>query len=180
MIFMKDQAKAVLIFFFIVSFFSALGFYFYKKETNIPDPMFTCGTIRAFTMVGAKGIQKCIYSYEVKGQEYRTTGYFNTTLVLGDKFQIVYSVSNPSKSKVVSFKPLFVESEPIKSSRAVIKDKSGIEGNWVAFEYEIGGIVYFRVQDLDPKTNLKELSVGDRFNITYLATNPQRSIISIQ
>jgi hypothetical protein len=176
---MKEETKAGLIIVLIIVLICLIGYLLYQKSEEIDDPAITIARLDSFTFSGAKAIQRGVYIYYINGRGYRLESYFNTTLIPGDRFKLIYSQKDPSKSKLISFDPVFTDDEDVFKTIGTIKDISNLEGHYVAFEFTVEGIKYFRVQEINPQLSLEDIDLSTQFLVYYWRDNPQRSVIEL-
>lgn len=155
-------------------------FVYTMRSNEIKNPQRTVATLTSFTMSGGKGIMYGLYKYTVKGKEIQTEGYYNTTLVPGDKFLIAYEREEPQKAKIIAYEPVFLANETVSFTEGIIKEIGRISGHFVVYEYTVENITYRKVQEAPPEFDLGKLKEGNKFKVIYSNDLPNRSKISFE
>lgn len=156
----------------------AIVYSFSEPSINSAVESFT--EIKEFKSKGGSG-RNSVFEYYVNGKVYNFWGYYNNTLVIGDKFVLVYDSEKPNESKVIVDRPIFLDSEKtIKSTGKITRIKS-YSKKAVYFEYIAGEGLYTRIQCLPDNysTLYPTLLEGKEYKIEYWQDNPQRAIIHL-
>lgn len=148
------------------------------SEPTINKAVETYAVVKEFKSKAGSG-RNAVYEYSVNGEVFSFWGYYNNTLVIGDKFIVMYDCEKPKESKVVLDKPIFLENEKTINSKGKITRVKIYSKKAVYFEYVANGELYTRIQCLpnDFKVQYPALSEEKEYQIVYWADNPQRAII---
>lgn len=148
------------------------------SEPAINDPNETYAVVKEFKSQAGSG-RIAVYEYVVEGKVYDYWGYYNNTLVIGDKFIIRYDNKRPKKSKVLLERPIFLNNEKTITTNGKITRIKKYSKKAVYFEYIANGKLYTRIQCLpnDYKNLYPSLVEGKEYQIDYWVDNPQRAII---
>ncbi|MFC2138796.1 hypothetical protein ACFLTE_11530 [Bacteroidota bacterium] len=122
-----------------------------------------------------------IVKYTIENEYYYTSISGGEGRVIGDKYIIKYEINNPDKCKVLIYQPIFEKNENTNVTTGEVKRISTFLDRIIEFEYNVDGIRYKRWQKLPP--NHKELypglAKGQKYQIQYLNTLPERAIIKL-
>ena len=151
------------------------------SDPDIEDKIETYAVIKEFKSKQGSG-RVSVFEYTVNKKTYDFWGYYNNSLVIGDKFKLEYEKDKPKKSIAILDKPIFLESENTKILKGKIVDIQYFDKKSVDFEYEADGLIFSRTQVLpDDFENLyPDLEIGKYYKVRYLIADPQRSIIYIE
>jgi hypothetical protein len=146
-------------------------------DPKIKDGKYTFAVITKFKLKAGSG-ENSVFTYSVNNKKYSFWGFYNKTLIIGDKFQLLYDKTNPNKSIIFPEKPIFLKDEKIKSYFATVIRIKKYRKKQVHFKYYINNKEYTRIQYLPDSFSIKSDSILNRkYRIIYWSENPQRSII---
>lgn len=159
---------------------ATLGFFFCGKRRNIDDT--NCGSTYGTTS-GTDGYRSTKISYIVDGKEY-VTDMINPpfNVVDGEKYPVKYDISNPSRSEVEFWNPIFLDSETTINltgtiSRGPYWYRPGLYA--IEFSYNAAGQKVTRGQKLPRQFDKKysNLKKGDAFAVRAWSDNLVRSVL---
>jgi hypothetical protein len=157
----------------IVSLINISFFYSFKKPV-IKQPIKTYASIVQFKNVGADAV----YQYIVNDKSYQFWGYSNPSLVLGDRFEMIYDKSNPKKNKLLAHRPIFTKDEQTSIIRGRVTKIVRINKE-MYFQYVVNGFLYTRIQKIERPKKWNDLvfKLGNEYKVEYWVENPRRAII---
>lgn len=150
------------------------------SQNQVKNGLETYAEISDFKSVQGSG-RRSVFTYNVGGINYRTWGYYNYTLIRGDKFAVKYEEGNPKNGTVLLDRPIFLENEQTTETVGVIVRLILFFNRELYFEYAVNGAIYTRIQKIpkDHKSLYPNLSVGQKFKVEYWNENPRRAIINL-
>lgn len=150
------------------------------SEPSINSAIETFAEVKEFKSKGGSG-KNSVFEYSVNGKIFNFWGYYNNTMVIGDKFVLVYDSEKPVESKVIHDKPIFLEKEKTITTVGIVTRIKSYGKKAVYFEYIADGGLYTRIQCLPDNysTLYPTLSEGREYKIVYWQDNPQRAIIHL-
>lgn len=161
----------VLLFFVILSAESC-------KKKSIQDPVYS-----VCTFVGGKRSGRSLYAnyiYSVNGKNFEISyGPYNKEFVIGEKFLVVFSKTNPSVAEVQHASPVFLLEEDTKRTFTTDLIIDAFDST-VKFYYVVNNIKYEKTQMINDTTDLKKMDTINIFEVIYLKDNPQRSIVNLK
>lgn len=148
------------------------------SEPAISDGYSTYAVIKEFKSKPGSG-RNSVFEYNVDGKTYDFWGYYNNTLIIGDKFIIECDDKKPEKSKIYIDKPLFLGNEKTIKTTGKITRVKNYSKKAVYFEYVANGGLYTRIQCLPDnyKKLYSDITEGGEYLVEYWSKNPQRAII---
>lgn len=99
---------------------------------------------------------------------------YSDDVIIGEKYEVKYNISDPSEGYIRFDLPLFTSEEGTQVTTATI-DKI-FDRNVVRFKYDIDGKSYERSQKLSDSVKVNE---GEKYQVTYFLENPVRAIIRV-
>jgi len=161
---------SIIIFALVISF----------SPSQIKNGIETYAEISDFKSVSSSG-RRSVFTYKVDGLNYNLWGYYNNTLVRGDKFIIKYKESKPTNATILLDRPVFLENEQTTETVGEIVRLILFLNRELYFEYAVNGVIYTRIQKVpkDYKSLYPKLSVGQKFRVIYWNENPRRAIIKL-
>jgi hypothetical protein len=150
------------------------SFVYSFKEPAIKQPVITYATIVQFKSLG----KNAVYQYTVNDKTYQFWDYSNESLVLGDRFELIYDKSNPKKNKLLAHRPIFTKEEQSSTTRGRVT-KIVRPSNVLYFQYVVNGFLYTRIQKIERPKKWSDLvfKTGNEYAIEYWVDNPRRAII---
>lgn len=150
------------------------------SEPSINSAVETFAEVKEFKSKGGSG-RNSVFEYSVNDKVFNFWGYYNNTIVIGDKFVLVYDSEKPEESKVILDRPIFLEKEKTITTNGKITRIKSYSKKAVYFEYVAAGGLYTRIQCLPDNysTLYPTLLEGREYKIEYWHDNPQRAIIHL-
>lgn len=167
----SDVLTWIIILFFGLVFIIAI---YKSNEKEIKEPVVIVGVIKdTYSRHNSGSFANVAFS--VNNKNYKGTMNLKEGVIVGEKYKIIYSSSNPKINKVINEAPVFLETEKTNFTTGKIQKIMKLGNRFVYFEYEVAGNKYVRPQNYD-KTKYNPLN-GELFKVEYLISNPQRAII---
>ena len=156
----------------------ALLISFSADQTN--NRIETYAEISEFKSVKSSG-RRSVFTYIVDDQKFNQWGYYNNTLIKGDKFVVKVDLRNPGKANILLDRPIFLDNEETTQTYGVITRLLLRFNREVYFEYTVNGAIYTRIQRVpkDWKKKYSHLTVGQKYKVEYWNENPRRAIIEL-
>lgn len=177
---MKEYLTPTLIILGVVGLIAWAVIYSFS-DPKIKDKGETYAEIKEFKSKAGSG-RVSVFEYIVNDNTHDFWGYYNNSLVIGDKFKLVYEKDKPGKSLILLDNPIFLETEETRLTHGKIVDIQYFNKKSIDFEYEVDGLIYSRTQVLpeDFENLFPDLEIGKNYNVNYLIDNPRRSIIYLE
>ncbi len=161
------------------------------RPPKIIHPEYTVGTLTNLKQ-GQKssGLEAVIiFHVDNKVYEKRIGSSKYKANILGEKYMIVYEEKNPSKNFVLTYQPIFRQSELTKRCTGTItriywfswSNNEYRPNHGIEFEYVINGKKFKKAQSLPKnyKEKYKNIKEGASYDVEYWKKNPKRAIINL-
>lgn len=158
---------------------------------EIVNPKYTVGTITSLKQAQKSAGLDAVVTFVVEGKQYehRIGSSKYEANVVGEKFKVVYEEKEPSKNVVLTYEPVFAESESTNKSKGRVKriyrfswsSDEYSPNHGIEFEYEVNGKKFTKAQSLpkDYKEKYPSLKEGSIYEVEYWNQNPERAIIHL-
>lgn len=158
---------------------------------EIVNPKYTVGTITSLKQAQKSAGLDAVVTFVIDGKKYenRIGSVKYKANVIGEKYKVVYEEKDPSKNIVLTYEPVFAESESINKSKGIVKriyrfswsNNKYIPNHGIEFEYEVNGKKFTKAQSLpkDFQEQYPGLKEGGIYEVEYWNQNPERAIIRL-
>lgn len=186
---MKGYLPLILIMLVVVG--GIIWIFIKDSPSSIANPKYTIGTIASLKQGQRATGLDAVVVFQVNGRSYETpigSSKYEANVV-GEKFKVVYEKKDPSKNRVLTYEPVFAESESTNESEGRVtriyryswSSDEYSPNHGVEFEYEVDGERFTKAQSLpkDYKEQYPSLKEGSIYEVEYWNQNPERAIIHL-